>query len=196
MLQIILAADTTIDRLNKQYKTQLDSIDAQIEQVKNQLKTADDKDDLKQQLGDLHKSKRDIVLERDEKRIAVRKRNNEHQAVTSAAMDEELKRQVDEAWSAVVGRTGKFVLNKMYPAVVKINGTTVKFGMLKASGAGPLRLATIRTMKMPGGVVGDVLQFYKLSAKGKLQEDGQKNLFALSDDARQRIVHDFASMFK
>ena len=89
MLQIILAEDTSLQKINKEYKDRLDSLNSQIDQVSNQLKTADDKDDLKQQLDDLHKRKRDLLLERDKKRMQQRQKNNETQNEETSSLRQE-----------------------------------------------------------------------------------------------------------
>lgn len=196
MLQIILASDITIKKINDQYKDRIKSLDAQIEQLKNQVKTADDKDDLKHQLDDLHKKMATLLNERDKKKMDVRKKNIERKDETSSTT-QDFKSQVDAAWSKLTGKTGKFILNKMYPVEVTLNGKTIRFGMFKASGRGPIRLATLRKVKMltSDRELSDIIQFYKFDRTGNVVEDGRVNLSALSPSARKERVKEFESLF-
>ncbi len=198
MLQIILAEDTSLQKINKEYKDRIKALDSQIDQVSNQLKTADDKDDLKQQLDDLHKRKRDLLLERDKKRMQQRQKNNETQNEESSSVSTDFKAQVDAAWERVVGKSGHFTPNKMYPVSVTLNGRTVKFGMFKSSGSGPIRLATLRKGKMLSSdkEPSDIIQYYKFDRSGRAVDDGVKFLGTLTPEARKQQLREFESIFK
>ena len=198
MLQIILAEDTSLQKINKEYKDRLDSLNSQIDQVSNQLKTADDKDDLKQQLEDLRKRKRELLLERDKKRLQQRQKNNETQNEESSSVSTDFKAHVDAAWEKVVGKSGHFTPNKMYPVSVTLNGRTVKFGMFKSSGSGPIRLATLRKGKMLSSdkEPSDIIQYYKFDRSGRAVDDGVKFLGTLAPEARKQQLREFESIFK
>lgn len=100
-------------------------------------------------------------------------------------------RQIEASWSQAISADGTFITHRLYPAITTLQGATRRFAVSKASGAGPFQLmALVRTQ------LGPQFNYYTLRHDGSLIRDGQKNLWALTPDARDSQISEFQQVFR
>ena len=102
-----------------------------------------------------------------------------------------LLRQIEAAWRQAIPENGRFRTNLHYPATVTLNGVTRRFGVSKASGAGPFHLKAL--VKSPNG---PQFAYYKLTHEGAMTREGQKNLWALTAEERETQINEFKGLFQ
>lgn len=102
-----------------------------------------------------------------------------------------LLRQIEEAWHRAIPEDGRFVTHRLYPATVTLNGVSRRFGVSKASGAGPFHLTALVQHQL-----GPQFNYYKLTRDGELVREGQKNLWALTAEAREIQIQEFRAVFQ
>lgn len=100
-------------------------------------------------------------------------------------------RQIEEAWRRAIPEDGRFVTHRLYPATVTLNGTSRRFGVSKASGAGPFYLTALVQHQY-----GPQFNYYKLTRDGEVIREGQKNLWALTAEAREIQIAEFRAVFQ
>lgn len=100
-------------------------------------------------------------------------------------------RQIEEAWRKAIPQDGRFVTNRLYPATVAVNGFQRRFGVSKASVTGPFRITALVQHSL-----GPQFNYYKLSHDGELIREGQKNLWALTPEARENQINAFRAVFQ
>lgn len=101
-----------------------------------------------------------------------------------------LLRQIEAAWRQAIPEDGRFILNRLYPATATLNGVTRRFGVSKASGAGPFRLTALVQNQL-----GPQFNYYKLTREGEVIREGQRNLWALTPEAREIQINEFKAVF-
>ncbi|WP_247391959.1 Eco57I restriction-modification methylase domain-containing protein [Ralstonia pseudosolanacearum] len=99
--------------------------------------------------------------------------------------------QIEAAWRQAIPEDGRFILNRLYPATATLKGVTRRFGVSKASGAGPFRLTALVQNRL-----GPQFNFYKLTRDGEVIREGQKNLWALTPEAREIQINEFKAVFQ
>ncbi|RWA53165.1 hypothetical protein AU476_15225 [Cupriavidus sp. UYMSc13B] len=72
-----------------------------------------------------------------------------------------------------------------------LNGLSRRFGVSKASGAGPFYLTALVQHQF-----GPQFNYYKLTRDGELLREGQKNLWALTAEARDIQIEEFRAVFQ
>lgn len=100
-------------------------------------------------------------------------------------------RQIEAAWRQAIPEDGRFIINRLYPATPTLNGVTRRFGVSKASGAGPFRLTALVQNQL-----GPQFNYYKLTRDGEVIREGQKNLWALTPEAREIQINEFKAVFQ
>ncbi len=100
-------------------------------------------------------------------------------------------RQIEAAWRQAIPEDGRFILNRLYPATATLNGVTRRFGVSKASGAGPFRLTALVQNQL-----GPQFNYYKLTREGEVIREGQRNLWALTPEAREIQINEFKAVFQ
>lgn len=100
-------------------------------------------------------------------------------------------RQIEAAWRQAIPEDGRFILNRLYPATATLNGVTRRFGVSKASGAGPFRLTALVQSQL-----GPQFNYFKLTRDGEVIREGQKNLWALTPEAREIQINEFKAVFQ
>lgn len=101
-----------------------------------------------------------------------------------------LFRQIEAAWQQAISADGSFTIHRQYPATATLNGVSRRFGVSKASGAGPFHLKSLVK-----GEHGPQFVFYKLTHQGEMIREGQKNLWALTADVREIQIAEFRALF-
>ncbi|HIH2745180.1 TPA: Eco57I restriction-modification methylase domain-containing protein [Burkholderia lata] len=101
-----------------------------------------------------------------------------------------LLQQIEAAWRQAIPEDGRFIINRLYPATATLNGVTRRFGVSKASSAGPFRLTALVQNQL-----GPQFNYYKLTPDGEVIREGQKNLWALAPEAREIQINEFKAVF-
>ena len=110
------------------------------------------------------------------------------QVKVKGSTESDLRTVINSAWKSIGPR---FVLGKSYPVTVTLNGRTVKFGMFKRTGAGPIFLETLVSSKRGISKV-----FYKMRGSGGLVTQGSRNLWALNPSVRDEEIQAFEILFR
>lgn len=110
-------------------------------------------------------------------------------APTVADTQEQLAQGLREQWRAQVGET--FTIRQEYPAVLLVRGQERRFAMWKDSGDGPLKFKLVRQASE-----GPVLEFFKVGKDNAVEHAGTKALWALTDEARDIHLQEFAAVFE